>query len=51
VDDYLRLPQCESIFDDANDCLNQYVCQAATECLAQVMVAVACRDQKISPGP
>ena len=51
VDDYLRLPQCESIFDDANDCLNQYVCQAANECLAVVMVAAGCRDGQINPPP
>jgi hypothetical protein len=51
VDQYLRLPQCEEIFDAANDCLNQYVCEAETECLGQVIVAVACRDGKLNPQP
>ena len=51
VDDYLRLPQCETIFDDADACLNQYVCEAATKCVAQVVVAAACRDGKVNPGP
>lgn len=51
VDDYLRLPQCESIFDDAFACMNQYVCEAATRCTGQVIVAMACRDGQINPGP
>ena len=51
VDQYLRLPQCEDIFDSANDCLNQYVCDAVTKCQGQVIVAAACRDGKISPQP
>jgi hypothetical protein len=45
VDDYLDLPACESSFDEANGCLTQYVCQAATMCLGQLMVAAQCRDQ------
>jgi hypothetical protein len=51
VDDYLRLPQCESIFDDANTCINQYQCDAVTRCQGQIIVAAACRDGKIAPGP
>ncbi len=45
VDDYLNRPQCESAFDEAYACLNQYLCQAATMCIGQLIVAAQCRDQ------
>jgi len=51
VDDYQRLPQCESLFDELFDCINQYVCQATTTCIGQVAIAAACRDGKYTPSP
>ena len=51
VDNYLRLPQCEEIFTDANECLSEYVCQAEANCLPEVVIAAACRDGQLNPGP
>lgn len=51
VDDYLRRPECEPLFDEAFDCLNRQVCTATTSCVGPLIVAAACRDGQLKPSP